>query len=93
MRHLLAASAIALLIASPAFAQSAPSGDKADKSKNLDAMHSEALVEMAKSGYADAPVDEKQVTRAEVYRQCRDAHHPRRCRQASREHFLHGLHS
>ena len=25
-------------------------------------MHSEALVEMAKSGYADAPVDEKQVT-------------------------------
>ena len=62
MRHLLAASAIALLIASPAFAQSAPSGDKADKSKNLDAMHSEALVEMAKSGYADAPVDEKQVT-------------------------------
>jgi len=62
MRHLLAASAIALLIASPAFAQSAPPGDKAEKSKSLDAMHSEALVEMAKSGYADAPVDEKQVT-------------------------------
>src|SRR4249919_274679 len=58
MRHLLAASAIALLIASPALAQSAP---PAEKGKNLDAMHSEALVEMAKSGYADAPVDEKQV--------------------------------
>src|SRR5206468_1980815 len=59
MRLLLAASAAVLLIASPAFAQSAPSGDKA---KSLDALHSEALIDQAKSGYADAPVDERLVT-------------------------------
>src|SRR3982750_858125 len=59
MRFLLAASAIALVTASPLFAQSAPVGDK---TKSLDALHSEALIEQAKSGYADAPVDEKVVT-------------------------------
>jgi carboxypeptidase C (cathepsin A) len=60
MRPFLAASAAALLLCSPAFAQSSnPSGDKA---KSLDALHSEAMVEQAKSGYADAPVEEKLVT-------------------------------
>ena len=59
MRPLLAASAIALLVAAPAAAQSAaPSGDKA---KSLDALHSEAMIEQAKTGYADAPVDERMV--------------------------------
>jgi carboxypeptidase C (cathepsin A) len=59
MRLLLAASAIALLAASPALAQS--TGSSGDKAKSLDALHSEALVEQAKSGYADAPVDERTV--------------------------------
>jgi carboxypeptidase C (cathepsin A) len=60
MRLLLAASAIALLAAAPAGAQSSspPGGDKA---KSLDALHSEAMIEQAKSGYADAPVDERTV--------------------------------
>ena len=58
MRFLLAVSAAAL-IAGPAFAQSAPSGDK---SKSLDALHSEALIDAAKSGYADAPVEERVVS-------------------------------
>ena len=60
MRLLLAASAIALLAAAPAVAQSArPAGD--DKGKSLDALHSEAMIEQAKSGYADAPVEERTV--------------------------------
>ena len=59
MRLLLAASALALIATSPASAQSAASGDKA---KSLDAMHSEAMIEQAKTGYADAPVDERLVT-------------------------------
>ena len=60
MRLLLAAPAAALLIATSALAQSpGPSGDKA---KSLDALHSEALIEQAKGGYADAPVDERGVT-------------------------------
>jgi carboxypeptidase C (cathepsin A) len=59
MRFLLAASAFALFAAAPAFAQSAGSGDK---QKSLDAIHSEALIDEAKSGYADAPVDEKAVS-------------------------------
>jgi carboxypeptidase C (cathepsin A) len=59
MRFLFAASALALIVASPVIAQSADkSGDKA---KSLDAIHSEALIEQAKSGYADAPVDERTV--------------------------------
>ena len=56
MRLMLAASVLALL-ASPALAQSA----SGDKQKSLDALHSEALIEAAKSGYADAPVDERVV--------------------------------
>jgi carboxypeptidase C (cathepsin A) len=59
MRFLLAASALALLAASPALAQSASSSG--DKAKSLDAIHSEALIEQAKSGYADAPVEERTV--------------------------------
>jgi carboxypeptidase C (cathepsin A) len=55
MRLLLAASALALVTASPVLAQSA------DKAKSLDALHSEALIDAAKTGYADAPIDEKQV--------------------------------
>ena len=52
----LAAFAAALLAASPALAQAS-----GDKPKSLDAIHSEALIEQAKSGYADAPVDERTV--------------------------------
>jgi carboxypeptidase C (cathepsin A) len=59
MRLLLAASAAALLIASPALGQS--TGSSGDKTKSLDALHSEALIEQAKSGYADAPVEERAV--------------------------------
>jgi carboxypeptidase C (cathepsin A) len=58
MRLLLAASALAFFIASPALAQASPS---ADKTKSLDALHSEAMIEAAKSGYADAPVEERTV--------------------------------
>jgi len=60
MRLLLAASALALIVASPAFAQSAASST--DKQKSLDALHSEALIDAAKTGYADAPVDERTVS-------------------------------
>lgn len=59
MRFLLAASALALILGSPVLAQSANSPP--DKAKSLDALHSEALIEQAKSGYADAPVDERTV--------------------------------
>src|SRR3954469_25368873 len=55
MRLLLAASALALAIAAPAFAQSS------EKAKSLDAIHSEAMIDAAKTGYADAPVEERQV--------------------------------
>lgn len=58
MRRLLLASAAVLLAASPALAQSSSSSDK---TKSLDALHSEAMIEAAKSGYADAPVDERTV--------------------------------
>src|SRR3982751_4357259 len=58
MRLLLAASAASLFLSVPAFAQSA---SPSDKSKSLDALHSEALIEAAKTGYADAPVEEKAV--------------------------------
>src|SRR5690349_1900194 len=60
MRLLLAASAVALLAAAPAVAQSAASSSS-DKAKSLDALHSEAMIEQAKTGYADAPVDERAV--------------------------------
>jgi len=59
MRLMIAASALALLTAAPAVAQSAASS--ADKAKSLDALHSERLIDEAKTGYADAPVDEKTV--------------------------------
>ena len=59
MRLMLAASAAALMLSTSALAQSASSGD--DKSKSLDALHSEAMIEQAKSGYADAPVEERTV--------------------------------
>ena len=59
MRLLLAASVLAFAAASPALAQSASS---ADKQKSLDALHSEALIDAAKTGYADAPVDERTVS-------------------------------
>ncbi|HEV2594004.1 MAG TPA: peptidase S10 [Sphingomicrobium sp.] len=59
MRLMIAASALALLAAAPAAAQSA--GSSGDKSKSLDALHSDAMIEQAKSGYADAPVDERTV--------------------------------
>src|SRR5947209_16751509 len=58
MRILLAATAIAL-VAAPALAQS--SASSGDKAKSLDAMHAETLIEQAKSGYADAPIDERTV--------------------------------
>jgi carboxypeptidase C (cathepsin A) len=56
MRFMLAASVLAFL-ASPALAQSA----SGDKQKSLDALHSEQLIEAAKAGYTDAPVDERVV--------------------------------
>ena len=59
MRLLLAASAAALLLSTSALAQSA--GSAGDKGKSLDALHSEAMIEQAKSGYADAPVEERTV--------------------------------
>ena len=59
MRLLLAASAAAFLLSTSALAQSTASGG--DKAKSLDALHSEAMIEQAKSGYADAPVDERTV--------------------------------
>ena len=59
MRLLIAASAIALLASAPVTAQSAKPSD--DKGKSLDALHSEAMIEQAKSGYADAPVEERTV--------------------------------
>jgi carboxypeptidase C (cathepsin A) len=58
MRLLFAAPAAALLVSTSAFAQSAGS---VEKGKSLDAAHSEALIEQAKSGYADAPVEERAV--------------------------------
>jgi carboxypeptidase C (cathepsin A) len=58
MRLTTAVSAIGLMIAAPALAQSALSGDK---TKSLDAIHSEQLIDEAKSGYTDAPVDERTV--------------------------------
>ena len=61
MRLLLAASALALLAAGPAIAQSANNNSSGEKTKTLDQLHSEAMIEQAKSGYADAPVEERTV--------------------------------
>jgi len=52
--------AAAALAVSPAFAQSAPGGDK-DKGKSVEALHNDALAEQASKGWADAPVDERTV--------------------------------
>src|SRR4051794_17289364 len=59
MRLLLAASAIALLVAAPAVAQSAIS--PGDKTKSPAALHPEARVEQAKPGSAAARVEERPV--------------------------------
>ena len=59
MRFLLAASAAAFFLSTSALAQNA--GPVGDKAKSLDAIHSEQMIEQAKSGYADAPVDERTV--------------------------------
>jgi carboxypeptidase C (cathepsin A) len=59
MRFMLAASAAAFLLSTSALAQTA--GSSGDKPKSLDAIHSEQMIEQAKSGYADAPVDERTV--------------------------------
>ena len=59
MRFLLAASAAAFLVSTSAVAQNAESSG--DKGKTLDALHKEQMVEMAKTGYADAPVDERTI--------------------------------
>lgn len=64
MRLFHAASAIALLVSFPALAQTQASGSPGDrdKAKSLDALHAEAMIEQAKSGYADAPVEERTVS-------------------------------
>ena len=60
MRLLLAASAAILLCSSPALAL-AQSADKGDKGKSLDAIHADQLIDQAKSGFTDAPVEERTV--------------------------------
>src|SRR6476661_2401449 len=57
MRRFLAASAAALLFSTSSFAQSA---DK-PKGSALDTAHNEVMIEQAKTGYADAPVEERTV--------------------------------
>ncbi|WP_308517757.1 S10 family peptidase [Sphingomonas flavescens] len=57
MRRFLAASAAALLFSTSCFAQTA---DK-PKGSALDAAHNEVMIEQAKTGYADAPVEERTV--------------------------------
>jgi len=60
MRLLLAASAAALILASPAFSQSSPgSGGGGDKAKSVDDLHKEQLAKEAASAWANAPVDER----------------------------------
>ena len=61
MRILLAASAAALLFASPAFAQANDKAGPSDKGKSLDAIHADQLIDQAKSGFTDAPVEERTV--------------------------------
>jgi carboxypeptidase C (cathepsin A) len=58
MRVLFAASAIALLIASPVSAQSAASADK-DKGKSVEELHNEALSKEAAGAWNGAPVEER----------------------------------
>lgn len=59
MRFVLAASVAAFLLSTPAIAQN--TGSAGDKTKSLDALHSEQMAELAKSGYADAPLEERTV--------------------------------
>ena len=65
MRLLLAASAAALVLASPALAQSASSStassDK-DKTKSVDDIHKEELAREAASAWTGAPVEERTVS-------------------------------
>ncbi len=60
MRHLFAASAAVLFAASTALAD--PASSSSDKTKSLEAIHAETLIDQAKGGYADAPVDERGVS-------------------------------
>jgi carboxypeptidase C (cathepsin A) len=65
MRFLLAASAVALVLASPAFAQSAPStgaGADKDKTKSVEDLHKETLAREAAGAWNGAPVDERTVS-------------------------------
>ena len=59
MRFLLAASAAALVIAAPVFAQSSPDRDKG---KSVAELHSEQLAKEAASAWAGAPVEERTVS-------------------------------
>jgi carboxypeptidase C (cathepsin A) len=59
MRFLHAFAAFALVASAPAFAQP-DSGS--DKGKSLEEMHKHAMVEAAEEGWANAPVEERQVT-------------------------------
>ena len=61
MRHLLAASALALLIASPVLAQSSAASDK-DKGKSVEELHKDELAKAAASAWTGAPVDERTVS-------------------------------
>jgi len=61
MRLLLAASAAALILTSPAFAQASPGSDK-DKGKSVSELHSEALAKEAANAWPGAPVEERTVS-------------------------------
>ncbi|HJP68419.1 MAG TPA: peptidase S10, partial [Sphingomicrobium sp.] len=65
MRFLLAASAAALILASPAIAQpassSSPSGER-DKTKSVEELHNEALAREAAGAWPGAPVEERTVS-------------------------------
>ena len=61
MRFLIAASAAALIIASPALAQSSAGGDK-DKGKSVAELHSEELAKEAAGAWSGAPVVEQTVS-------------------------------
>jgi carboxypeptidase C (cathepsin A) len=61
MRILLAASAAALIAASPAFAQASPGGG-GDKTKSVEDLHKEQLAKEAASAWTGAPVEERTVS-------------------------------
>ena len=60
MRVLTILSAAALLVASPAFAQSSSGSDK-DKGKSVEDLHKDDLAKAAANGWMGAPVDERTV--------------------------------